>query len=586
MVRRVVPLPIAGVIAVFIAVAGGNVRHTLHLVMGLAITAGIVIAIPLIPWRRFHANWQMVPVIAFLAAIALVRDATGGADSDLTALVLLPILWLCFYGTLAQIAVLLTATALTLFLPAVIQGEPLYPMGEALVACGLWLAIGVGIAVVSRRLTSDVRRLAQGYRVTLDAAHVAFVAMGADGRVVEWNRAAESMLGWSRSEIVGAELAEVIVPRRLRAAHRQGLRRFLMTGERTIIGTRQEMPGLHRDGHEVTLEVSLSAEQTSEGWSFTAFMQDVSERVASDRSLREAEERFRSAFDDAAIGMAITSLDGRWLRVNEALAGITGYSRARLIQIGFADITHPDDLRRDAEALADLIAGRRQNFATEKRYRHADGHWVWVALNVSAVHGDHGETLYLIAQMQDITERKAAEAKLSHQALHDPLTGLPNRLLFNDRMQIAHARVRRGSSMAVLFCDLDDFKEINDGYGHDVGDRVLREAATRLSAVVRPSDTIARVGGDEFAILCEGVDQKGATFVAERLAQALDQPFLVGRDAVTLSASVGITMSGAANRTPQDLMIAADRAMYAAKRAGGGCHVLDSDRPVESEARE
>ena len=357
------------------------------------------------------------------------------------------------------------------------------------------------------------------------------------------------MFGWSRQEAVGRELGEVIVPPRLRKAHRLGLRRFLVSGETAVIGTRQEMPGLHRDGHELTVEVSLSARNTSDGYVFTAFLHDVSERIASDRILREAEERFRSAFDDAAIGMAITSREGRWLRVNEALTKITGYSRARLTQIGFARSPTPTISAATNRRSRTWSSGARQSFATEKRYRHAEGHWVWIALNVSAVRGEHGETLYLISQMQDITERKEAEAKLAHQALHDSLTGLPNRILFGDRMQIAQARVRRGGSLALLFCDLDGFKTINDRFGHDTGDRVLAEAAGRLSSMVRPSDTIARVGGDEFAVLCEGIDERGAATVAERLAQALMKPITVDRAAVELTASVGIIMSDDASHS-------------------------------------
>jgi len=568
------PFVIAGIVAASVAAIFGHVRHQLHLQLGLALVLLIIGSIALIPWARLRASWQLLPTIAGLAAIALLRDATGGAHSILTALVMLPIVWLSFYGTPRQIVLVLAAIAATLTLPFIIEGPPLYPAKEAILASALWLSIGIGVAVASRRLTADVRRLAQGYRSTLDAAHVSFIAMSDDGRIVEWNKAAEEMFGWSRQEVVGRELGEVIVPPRLRKAHRLGLRRFLISGKSTMLGTRQEMAGLHRDGHELIVEVSLSARNTSDGHVFTAFLHDVSARTESDRVLREAEERFRSAFDDAAIGMAITSREGRWLRVNEALSEITGYSRGRLTQLGFADITHPDDLSRDREALADLIAGKRQHFATEKRYRHADGHWVWVALNVSAVHGEHGETLYLIAQMQDITERKAAEAKLAHQALHDSLTGLPNRILFGDRMQIAHARVRRGGSLALLFCDLDGFKTINDRFGHDIGDGVLAEAAGRLSSVVRPSDTIARVGGDEFAVLCEGIDERGAATVAERLGEALVKPIAVSGTAVELTASVGIIMSDDSSQTTQDLLISADRAMYAAKRAGGGCYVI------------
>jgi len=426
-----------------------------------------------------------------------------------------------------------------------------------------------------------VRRLAFGYRSILDTAQDAFVAMDGEGRIIEWNRAAEDTFGWRRTQVAGRTLDEVIIPARLRKAHRQGLRRFLVSGETYMVGTRSEVPALHRDGHELMVEISLSAEVVRDGYVFNAFIHDVSARTESERARREAEERFRSAFDDAAIGMAIVSPEGSWLRVNQALSEITGYSPARLTRMGFADITHPEDLGRDLEALDELIHGGRRRFLTETRYRHADGHTVWVALSVSAVRGEHGELLYLISQMQDITERKAAEARLAHQALHDPLTGLPNRTLFGDRILVARARIRRGGSLAVLFCDLDGFKTANDRFGHDTGDRVLADVAGRMSAVVRPSDTIARIGGDEFAILCEGIDERGATAVANRVASALDSPIRVGERDLRMTASIGIVLTDDAERGAEALLGAADAAMYMAKRAGGARYVIAGEASAD-----
>jgi diguanylate cyclase (GGDEF)-like protein/PAS domain S-box-containing protein len=351
-----------------------------------------------------------------------------------------------------------------------------------------------------------------------------------------------------------------------------------------MIGQRRTVPALHRDGGELMVEVSLAAQPAGDSYVFYAFLHDVSNRMQSERALREAEERFRSAFDDAAVGMSIVSAEGRWLRVNQALSDITGYSQARLTRMGFADITHPDDLGEDLGALDDLINGSRERYTAEKRYRHADGHTVWIALSVSTVRGEHGELLYLISQMQDITERKAAEARLAHQALHDPLTGLPNRTLFSDRMMVARARLRRGGTIGILYCDLDGFKDINDRYGHETGDRVLTEGAGRLSSVVRPSDTIARLGGDEFAILCEGIDERGAVAVADRISDALKAPIRVPAGPLTIGASIGIVITEDADLRPDALLHSADSAMYAAKRAGGSRYAIVRDASSEEPA--
>jgi len=540
---RVAPFLATAVLAIGGAVVFGHVRDPEHLLLGAALIPVVVAAVLWVPWRRLPAHSQLLPMGAGLASIALLRDATGGSRSILSALILLPVVWVAFYGTRTEIVIVLAAVAATLAIPPLVEGPPVYSARSAILSSGLWLAVGVGVAIAARRLMRDVRRLAFGYRSILDTAQDAFVAMDSDGGIVEWNAAAEQAFGWRRSQVLGRSLEDVIIPTRLRKAHRQGLRRFLVSGETYMTGTRREVPALHRDGRELMVEVSLSAQPVGDDFFFHAFIHDISMRTESERALREAEERFRTAFDDAAIGMAIVSPDGRWLRVNQALSEITGYSTARLVRMGFADITHPEDLETDLKALDELARGERRRFLAEKRYRHADGHTVWIALSVSTVRGEHGELLYLISQMQDITERKAAEARLAHQALHDPLTGLPNRTLF--------------------------------------GDRMLADVAGRMSAVVRPSDTIARIGGDEFAILCEGIDERGATAVADRLASALDTPIRVGEGDLRMTASVGIALTDDAERGPEALLGAADAAMYMAKRAGGARYVIAGENSTD-----
>jgi len=176
-----------------------------------------------------------------------------------------------------------------------------------------------------------------------------------------------------------------------------------------------------------------------------------------------------------------------------------------------------------------------------------------------------------VTQIQDITARKAGEEALRHQALHDPLTGLPNRSLFLDRLEHAlrHAR-RLGTSVAVLFVDIDRFKVVNDSLGHDTGDSVLKQLVPRLQEAVRGADTVARFGGDEFVILCEDLDNElGAVHIAERVRRELHAPFHLGNDDHFLAASIGISVSGREGEDASDLLRDADAAMYLAKAAGG-----------------
>jgi diguanylate cyclase (GGDEF)-like protein/PAS domain S-box-containing protein len=305
-----------------------------------------------------------------------------------------------------------------------------------------------------------------------------------------------------------------------------------------------------------------------------------------EEALGRAEARFRSAFDDAAIGMALVDLQGRWLQVNEALAHITGYSSEQLIGMGFRDLTPDDEVRQDVQALDELVAGRRNVYVAEKRYRRADGGIVWISLSVSLVRGPDGQPIHLISQMQDVTDRKAAERELADRALHDPLTGLPNRLLFLDRVQVAISRIERtGKPVAVFFIDLDRFKLVNDSLGHSIGDRMLVEVAWRLANTLRPNDTVSRFGGDEFTLLCEDIDEPAAQSVAERIARSLMEPFVIDGRELFATASIGASICRDHHVEAEAMLRDADVAMYRAKDQGRS-HFVIFDGRMRSRATE
>lgn len=288
--------------------------------------------------------------------------------------------------------------------------------------------------------------------------------------------------------------------------------------------------------------------------------------------LHASEEGFRLAFDGAGTGMSMVSLDpadpGRYLRVNDALCGITGYTAEDLIQRTAADITHPDDLESDQAALAQaVVCGGQDVYRTEKRYIRADGSLIWVSITTSAIRTSSGRVLYGIMQVEDISARKAGEAELVHRAAHDPLTGLPNRSTLTDRLAVAVDRARAsGEAGAVLFCDLDGFKAVNDTHGHDVGDQVLQVISARLAEQVRPGDLVARLGGDEFVVVAEQVSDAETEGLARRLEDAVAAPITVDAVTVTLTVSVGTArLNGTAEVS--DLLRTADVAMFTAKGA-------------------
>jgi len=296
-------------------------------------------------------------------------------------------------------------------------------------------------------------------------------------------------------------------------------------------------------------------------------------------ALEESEERFRMALEHAPIGMAVVALDGRWLEVNRAMCQILGRTEESLLATTWEEVTDPDDLPTHQRSVAELLDGHGNVHRVEMRYRHAKGHRVWVNLSAALVRSHSGDPRYFIVQVEDITERRLAQAKLAHQAAHDALTGLPNRTLLLDRLRHALARqVRSGAGVAVMFLDLDRFKVVNDSLGHTAGDELLCRVAERLSAQLRPGDSVSRLGGDEFVVLLEDVESiDDACDVADRLKGALVQPVSVGEASVVVTASIGIAMARHPGADADALLRDADTAMYRAKERGKDCYeVFDS----------
>ncbi|HMK63609.1 MAG TPA: diguanylate cyclase, partial [Acidimicrobiales bacterium] len=261
--------------------------------------------------------------------------------------------------------------------------------------------------------------------------------------------------------------------------------------------------------------------------------------------LAEARERFRHAFEETPVGMALVSIDeesrGRFLQVNRALCHLTGFCAPELLEHRLSGLVHPDnavELRQSADRLFSGSA----NFELELRLATHGGPWVWALVHGSLVRDTAGTPLYGVVHIEDISGRKAAEERLSHLALHDPLTNLANRVLIAENLRKALATAARyGTVVAVLYLDLDNFKEVNDRWGHEAGDSVLQEVARRLKEAVRPEDTPGRLGGDEFVVICTGITEaEGAMAIAERIEGALSRPIAVGADTVSIRVSIGI----------------------------------------------
>jgi diguanylate cyclase (GGDEF)-like protein/PAS domain S-box-containing protein len=271
------------------------------------------------------------------------------------------------------------------------------------------------------------------------------------------------------------------------------------------------------------------------------------------------------------MGVALTTSAGLLVDTNSALCRMLGIAAEELHGQSVLDLVHPAGRAGASEAHATLLADHSQPMRHETRLVRADGQEVQVQVTASWVDGDPaGSPPHLVVIIEDITDRKALEAQLLHRSLHDSLTGLPNRLLFHDRLQHALERgFREHTPTCVLVIDLDGFKTINDTFGHHTGDLVLIAFAERLQTVLRASDTAARLGGDEFSVVCEHTDRASAELLVRRLCAAFGGPLQVGGTTLALDMSIGIgSVDGGVDpaHAYDQVVREADDAMYASKK--------------------
>jgi diguanylate cyclase (GGDEF)-like protein/PAS domain S-box-containing protein len=287
-------------------------------------------------------------------------------------------------------------------------------------------------------------------------------------------------------------------------------------------------------------------------------------------SLTANRDVFETFFDSARIGLALADLTGRYVRVNHTYAELVGQEPMDLIGVPLGAV-----LGEHEPQLALLLGGQTDTAKTEQQYVLVDGTARWLMHGVAAVRDASGASAWYAVSAQDITERRKAEqnlremtAKLTEQAVRDPLTGLANRALLEERLRKALSRdARSGESTGALFLDLDGFKAVNDRHGHAVGDTVLRTIADRLVAAVRPSDTVARMGGDEFVVLVESASEAALQVLVQRLGTEVSRPIVVGHLTLEVGVSIGLALSAAGEADPHGLLAQADARMYDAKRS-------------------
>lgn len=430
----------------------------------------------------------------------------------------------------------------------------------------------IGAAIQRQRVERALRLETRRFEQLFENTPLAILIADADESVVDVNPAFETMFGFSRGEIVDRKINDLITPPD-RADEASWLSRRTFDGETVAQRTVRH----RKDQTPVPVEVfGVPVIQDGEVILVYGIYVDQTERLRAEAALRESEEKFRSLAEQSLQGIFVV-IGGNVVYANKMMAEITGYPLDEFLQfnqVQLESIIHPADRPFVVASVNGFeIGDGKVSPQSEYRLISKSGAVKWVLQQTRTVRfdGDLGVEGVLV----DITQRKRAEEQLLQSALHDPLTGLPNRASFHDRVDLALERFRgRGDSpFAVLFLDLDRFKLINDGYGHQAGDRLLVEIAHRLRRAVRPGDTVARLGGDEFTVLIPDIKgQNEAVSVAQRIRQALSSPFTVGDQEVFTTASTGIAISSPHYETPDEILRDADIAMYRAKSEGRSRH--------------
>ena len=453
----------------------------------------------------------------------------------------------------------------------VIQAPPLFTRGDAINA-----AIGVAALVLIivawnislrrrvRREVAEHRESEARFEAVAETAPVAiFIYQGTIFRYV--NHAAEQITGYSMEELVGREFWDVVDPEfRDMIRDRGGAR---LRGD--SVPPRYEFRIIRKDGTRAWLDFSATIIQYGGAPAALGTAFDITERKRAEEVLQQSEKRFRELVENSTDAIALLDPTGKLLWVGPSTERVLGYTEAESIGQNALDLVHRDHRRDVEERMQILMRAPRASVSGTFRARAKDGRWLWLEM-IGTNLLDEPAVGAIVANYRDVSERKKVEEEMKHQALHDTLTGLPNRNLYQDRLGLALAHARRhGRPLAVMFVDLDLFKLINDNLGHVVGDRLLQEVGQRIVECVRSSDTVARVGGDEFIVIIEELEtSEVAVDVADKILEQVGRPYLIDDHQLHVTASVGISVFPNDSDDGDTLTRNADKAMYRAKELG------------------
>lgn len=513
---------------------------------------GVLIATPLVLtwfgqpraiWRRRQKTVAIPIFVAFVVIFGVFAAGTGLFAAPRTW-----VAWFVLAGGMAFTGVL---------------GAFLLVMSGNVILCEQLVVERTKALAHARQAEEAARQLS----AIVTSSDDAIIGKTLDGTIVSWNASAERMYGYSASEIIGRPISSLVPPELVDET--PSVLERLKRGERV---EHLETVRVRKDGRRIEVSLTISPIRDGEGrvTGASAIARDISDRKRAEETLRDKEARIRRLMDANIIGIFFGDLSGHITDANDAFLEISGYSREEVLARSFrwTDITPSEYKPADRHACEELkMFGRCAPY--EKEFIRKDGSRIPVLAACAMIEGSQDEGVSFVL---DLTERKQAEERTRHLADHDPLTGLPNRMLLRDRLEQAIAFAHRNRRhVAILFIDLDHFKNVNDSLGHHIGDQVLQMAAARLQTCVREGDSVARLAGDEFVVVLPLLgDSSDAARVARKALDTLTQPFSVETHVLHLSGSIGISVFPEDGADVDSLMRSADAAMYSAKERGRG----------------
>lgn len=432
---------------------------------------------------------------------------------------------------------------------------------------------------------TERKRAEERLRLVVEAAPNAMLMINRTGEIVLVNSQTEKLFGYTRGELLGGTI-ETLLPPAFRKHHAKFRDSFFARPDTRAMGAGRDLFGLRKDGVEVPIEIGLNPLHTAEGDFVLASVIDISERLSAEKLLRAAQVNAlrQSILDSLPFSIIATNTEGTILTVNPAVERLLGYTRHELVGQSALVMHDAQELEQRAVELSQqvgmrippnfqvIVASGSQDAADEREWTYVckDGRRVPVNVAITSMRDEAGKVSGFLKVAYDITQRKQAEAFIRHMAHHDELTGLPNRALLLDRLQMAIRRAQRvGGALAVLMIDLDHFKRVNDLLGHPVGDQLLLTISQRLERGVRSVDTVARLGGDEFVVVLTDIHDRDAVLhVARELMKEISAPMLIDGHELLVTPSVGGCVFPADGGDATTLLKNADTAMYHAKASG------------------